>query len=310
MKILVTGGAGFIGAPLSSRLAEAGHDVVVWDKNVNAGLADQGIAQYDVDIADRAAVDKALAEATPEVIVHAAAVVGVIASVGAIPQTVNVNIMGSVNLFEAVVAQGGVTRLIDLSSEETYGDFPAEPLDEDDRGLPLSPYGITKYTVERLGNYYATVHGLPYVAARLSWVYGPFFPRQRIPQTWINAALEGRATTLPHGADQRIDFTHVDDIVAGLHLLVEADTLHHPAYHLATAQGVTLGELAAMMKEILPDWSVDLGPGNLLFSPGVFAATKGAMKIDRAVADLGYRPTVSLREGLERTIEHTRNQNS
>ncbi|WP_158674601.1 NAD-dependent epimerase/dehydratase family protein [Streptomyces hoynatensis] len=306
MTTLVTGGAGFVGRPLAAHLARRGHRVLAADRlsaaEALAGLPGE-VAYRQVDVADRAAVARLIEDTRPEIVVHTAAVVGVAASVGAgVMPTVQVNIAGSVNLFEALHRVGGVRRLIDLSSEEYYGDFATDPLPETAPAAPVSPYGISKFAVERLGRFYAETAGLPYVAARLCWVYGPGFPRTRLPAPWLDDIAAGRVSILERGGDQRIDFTHIDDVVQGLTLLAEAGTLRHRAYHLATGRAATLHEMAGILRRLRPQWRARVGDGGLELAPGVPAARKGALDITRAHEELGYTPRVSLAAGLESNL--------
>ena len=301
MTVLVTGGAGFLGRPLVHRLAALGERVVSFDRVGTGEPLPAGVTEVAGDITDGALLDRVLRAHAVSEVVHGAAIVGVTASVAGLADAVRVNIDGSVALFEAVLRAGGVRRLLDLSSEETYGHFSADPIAEDDPARPISPYGITKYAVERLGEYYAGQHGLPYTAVRLCWVYGPGFPRRRLPHPWLEDAAAGRPSTLAQGGDQRIDFTYVDDVVDGVLLLVQADQLDHRAYNLATGHAADVRELASEIAKLRPGWRVDLGGGPLEMAPGVAAARKGALDITRARA-LGYTPRVPLADGLARTL--------
>ncbi|MFJ6114585.1 NAD-dependent epimerase/dehydratase family protein [Agrococcus sediminis] len=303
-RIVITGGAGFLGVPTALALRAMGHEVTVLDAKGDPRLADAGITTRVGSILDGAFVREILAEARPDIIIHAAAVVGVAASLGGVARSVEVNVLGSVTVFEAA-CELGLSRFVDISSEETYGDFAEEPIGEDAPALPKSPYGITKFTVERLGAFYAEHRGLPYVAVRFCWVYGPDFPRARVPQQWIEDALAGRSSVEPHGAEQRIDFTYVDDAVAGLLAIVSAEHLEHRAYNIATGVAHPLERVAEAVRLEFPGWSLQIGDGLVEMAPGVRAARKGAMSIDRA-AELGYRPTVDLDEGIRRTIESCR----
>ncbi|MGW3350286.1 NAD-dependent epimerase/dehydratase family protein [Nonomuraea rubra] len=298
--MLVTGGAGFLGHPLVRALAGLGERVVSFDRRTR-GSFPPSVTEVAGDITDGSHLEHVLRAYAVTEVVHAAAVVGVTASVAGLPAAVNVNIDGAVALFEAVGRAGGVRRVVDLSSEETYGHFARDPIREDDPALPISPYGITKYAVERLGGYYADRHGLPYVAVRLCWVYGPGFPRLRLPHPWLQDAAAGRPSRLARGGDQRIDFTYVDDVIDGLLLVLNAERLGHRAYNLATGHAVGLRELAAELARLRPGWHVDLGDGPLEMAPGVTAARKGALDITRARA-LGYAPRVPLSEGLARIL--------
>lgn len=301
MTVLVTGGAGFVGRPLVRRLAELGESVVSFDRTCAADVATGRVVEVSGDITDGALLERVLREHSVSEVIHGAAIVGVTASVAGLAESVRVNIDGSVALFEAVNRVGGVRRVVDLSSEEVYGHFSKEPIAEDDPGRPISPYGIGKYAVERFGGYYAEHHGLPYTAVRLCWVYGPGFPRRRLPQPWLEDAAAGRPSRLTEGGDQRIDMTFVDDAVEGILLVLRAERLDHCAYNLATGRAVDMRELADEIAKLRPGWQVELGGGRLEMAPGVVSARKGALDITRARA-LGYAPRTSLAEGLSRTL--------
>jgi nucleoside-diphosphate-sugar epimerase len=300
MTVLVTGGAGFVGAAVCTALRERGQRVVVLDGK--APPNDEHGEHVVGDVTDAELVRAVVRRNKVTHIVHAASIVGVAASAGNPAPAVRVNTVGAVNVFEAA-AEAGVHRVVDISSEEVYGDFAEDPVSEDAPQVPVSPYGITKYAVERLGDYYARTRGVGYVAVRLCWVYGPGFPRQRLPQPWLIDQLEGRPSVLARGGAQRIDFTFISDAVAGILAVLGAPRPAHRAYNIATGRAYSLRELAGIMRELWPSWRVPLGDGPLELSPGVDAARKGALRIDRAATELGYRPRIGLAEGLSRTAE-------
>lgn len=301
MSVLVTGGAGFLGGYVSRALRARGEQVVVLDR-APAPAADVGAGTVYVpgDVADADALLDLMRDHAVTRVVHAAAVVGVAATADDPATAMRVNILGAVSVFNAAAALG-VRRLVDISSEEVYGDFPEDPVHEDAPARPVSPYGISKAAVEALGGYYARTRGLPYVAVRLCWVYGPGFPRVRLPQQWLDDVRAGRDSVLERGGAQRIDFTYVDDAVRGVLAALDADSLSHHAYNVATGQAVTLAGLAETMRTLWPAWYVQVGPGALELAPGVDAARKGALAVGRAEAELGYRPRIGLAEGLRRT---------
>lgn len=299
MSVLVTGGAGFLGRNICRELRARGRDVVALDRSASADL-DAGVTYVPGDVTDGAALRELMRDHRVTRVVHAASIVGVAASAGDPAPALRVNILGAVAVFEAAAA-AGVERLVDISSEEYYGDFAEDPIREDAPSAPVSPYGISKSAVEHMGGYYARTRGLPYAAVRLCWVYGPGFPRARLPQPWLEDVRAGTNSVLERGGDQRIDFTYVNDAVRGVVAAVEADHLPHAAYNVATGQAVTLTELAAVIHDLWPSWHAEVGPGALELAPGVPAARKGALAVDRAAAELGYRPEISLADGLRRT---------
>lgn len=191
MRVLITGGNGFLGFEVASRLAARGDSVVALDAAITPPLSDlEAVTPILCDITDRDAVAEALARHRPDAVVHLAAIVGVPASLASPHETVRVNIAGSLNLFEAMAAVG-TRRVIHMSSEEIYGDFPAPIVDETCPPAATTPYGITKMAVESFGRAYSDTHGLDCINLRASWVYGVRLTRPRPPMTYLNAALEG-----------------------------------------------------------------------------------------------------------------------
>ena len=288
--VLITGGAGFVGSHLADALVRSGHRVVLYDNFATGRPANVGdLACVTGDILDLGHLLRTMRRHDVDRVVHGAAIVGVPASLERPVLATKVNIEGSLTVFEACQL-AGVRRIVDLSSEEVYGEFREAAVDETARQEPVSPYGISKHSVELLSKHF---DGLPYVAARLCWVYGPRFPRARLPQVWLCDALAGRRSTLATGGDQRVDFTYIDDAVDGLLRLLDAERLAHRAYHLATGTAHTIRDLADMLKRLVPGWTVDLGGGTLPLN-----VQKGALVIDRARDELGYEPRVDLATGL------------
>ncbi|MEW1819293.1 NAD(P)-dependent oxidoreductase [Arthrobacter sp. NPDC080031] len=308
MTVLVTGGCGFIGSHITKALAMRGRTIVAFDRNLRSAeeiagteLASQ-ITVVEGNVTDTAKLAAVIREHEVTEVVHAAAIVGVAASATGPSFAVRINVEGALALFDAVTETRQVNRIVDLSSEEVYGHFSQDPIPEDSPRAPISPYGISKLAVEQLGEYYAEHHGLPYVAARLCWVYGPGFPRNRVPNSWLDDVATGTKSVMPRGGDQRIDFTYIDDVLSGVIALLEAPSLRHRAYNVATGEAVTVRELAGTIQQQNPTWSVELGPGALELAPGVLAARKGAMDTDRIYSEIGWRATTSLGDGLARTL--------
>lgn len=303
MSVLITGGCGFIGAHLTRALAARDDRVVLIDTAPPASPPDLGdrVLAVTGDVTDADLLAETMARHHVVDVIHAAAVVGVAAGARSPANTVHVNVDGAASVLAAAAATG-VRRVVDLSSEEVYGDFPTDRATEDTPKDPVSPYGISKLAAEQLGRYYAAHHGLSYAAVRLCWVYGPGFPRRRLPQPWLEDIALGRPSHLERGGDQLLDLTYVADAVAGILAVRDAPTLRHHVYNVATGVATSVRKLAALLLARWPDWQVDVGDGPLELAPGIDAARKGALDITRARDELGYRPRVSLDDGLDRTL--------
>ncbi len=163
---------------------------------------------------------------------------------------------------------------------------------------PLYAYGITKVAVEQLGRTYKLTAGLDCINLRTSWVYGPDFPRMRIPRDLLEAAIDGRPLHLKQGGDSAIDQTYIDDFVQGT--LLALDHNNHPfdAYHIASGTAPTLFEMADYIRELVPGADISIGPGTYQHAGVVDIPNKGALDCSRAGEVFGYRPRFDLRAGL------------
>ena len=306
-RYLVTGGSGFVGAEIVATLAARGDEVAAFDLRPTPRIESLAAAHKNVsfvagEIAEWPGIASLMQSFRPDAVVHCAAVVGVRASLEAPIQTMRVNVEGSINVMEAM-RLFGVRRMVHMSSEETYGHFRSDRIDEDHPQHPVMAYGISKVTVEQLGRSYAQRYGLECLNVRACWVYGPGLPRARVPNTLVAAAASGKPLHLESGADFRVDHTYIDDIVDGTIRVL--DHRDHPfdAYHIASGSATSLAEIVAILKEIVPGAELSVGPGNMEFVPGLPVWRKGALDIGRAAKVLGYRPHYDIRAGIAATLE-------
>ena len=306
-RVLVTGGAGWLGAAVARRLVARGDHVVVLD-NFQAGTPanleglGSNVRLVTGDITDLSGLLVLIKEHRIQRILHAAAIVSVISSLAAPSYVTRVNIEGTLNVLEAM-RLFDVERTVHISSEETYGDFRYEPIDEEHPLAPTAPYGITKVASEHLGRFYRALHKTDFINVRTSWVYGPSFPRLRIPRTLIEAALENRPLHLPSGGDARIDHTYLDDCVDGILLALDHPSHPYDVYNIGSGQSWSTAEMVAMVRELIPGADLSVGPGPHRFTDEMVAPKKGALDITRARTVLGYQPKYDLRQGLAANIE-------
>jgi UDP-glucose 4-epimerase len=306
-RVLVTGASGFIGYGVTEALLARGDDVLATDVAISPRL--QKLAEQNPalkftagEITEWPLLVRLLKDGKPDKIVHCAAVVGVPASVGSPIGTFRVNVEGTINLLEAM-RFFGVRRMVNISSEEIYGPFLSDTIDEDHRCLPTKPYGISKFVVEQVARDYAAAHGLECIHTRTCWVYGPYFPRPRAPRNLLDAAIHGRSLHLPGGASYAVDQVHIDDVVQGVLLALDKPSHKYDAYHIATGVAVSFGEVVGIIKARLPKADISYGSGPLQFVDGTEAVRKGALSIARAERELGYKPRWTMQTGLDAWID-------
>ena len=310
MRILVTGGSGFLGFETARMLAARGDFVIALDTHVSSDLRALASISSNVvavagDITDLANLVQVFKAHEPGAVVHFAAIVGVPASFASPANILRVNVQGSLNVFEAM-RLFGVRRAIHMSSEEVYGDFAGPVAGEEDPQRPLMPYGITKLAVEHFGRAYHELHDLECINLRTSWVYGVRLDRPRPPMNYLEAALAGRRLHLATGGDTVTDYTYVDDLVTGVLLALDHEDHQYDVYNVASGQAVSDRDLIEHIKEVLPEADLAIGPGRREFAPGIRIPIKGALDIARAQAAFGYRPKFDIRRGIEMYIDQWR----
>lgn len=310
--ILVTGASGFIGLAVTRALLARGDRVSGFDAAISPGLAalaGPALAIVPGEITEWPALAQVFARDKPDAVIHCAAIVGVPLSARAPITTVRVNIEGALNVLEAM-RLFGTRRMIHLSSEETYGAFTAGRIDETHPQNPTMPYGITKLAVEHLARSHALLHETETIHIRTSWVYGPNFPRLRVPRVFIDKALAEEAYQLAGGADVRVDHTYIDDLVAGLLGALDLPTHPHDAYNMASGNAPSFAEMAHMVNELVPGARMSVGDGPFAWGDvdgkPLPAVRKGALDVGRAHKAFGYKPRFDLRAGLAETIARER----
>jgi UDP-glucose 4-epimerase len=310
-RVLVTGGSGFIGSGVVRALAGRRDQVLAVDTGRSPVIAEleeiypDNVSFAPGDITEWPQIAQAIKTFRPTAIVHCAAIVGVLNSVGAPISTIRVNVEGSLNLFEAM-RLFDVPRLVHISSEETYGPFEADIIDETHPARPLQPYGISKYAVEQLARDYVRSHGMEILHVRTCWVYGPRLPRPRVPKILIDAIVDNHPCHLQQGGDFRVDHVYVDDCVDGILKVLDHASHRFDAYNIATGTAPSLGEIVDLLKQLVPGAQLSVAPGNYEFAKGVGAVKKGALDITRARNELGYAPHYDIRSGLEAYLEWRR----
>lgn len=302
-RVLVTGGAGFIGSHVVDLLLAEGHKVAVVD-NLSTGRRENVNPQADFFLVDIGSPDLAAVfdAVRPQAVVHLAAQASVPVSVADPARDAAVNILGSVNLLQQSV-RAGVDKFVYVSTGGAlYGEPQYLPCDEDHPIVPLSPYGVSKHTVEHYLHFYRQVHGLAYTVLRLANVYGPRqdpFGEAGVVAIFTQRMLDGEQVVIYGSGEQERDFVYVLDCArAAVLALSRGDG---QAYNIGCGRGTTINALFALMRSIT---GYTLEPRYDPPRPGdVF---RSFLNADKARRELGWEPTVSLDEGLRRTVAHFR----
>jgi UDP-glucose 4-epimerase len=308
-RALVTGGAGFIGSHVADLLLQEGYDVEIID-NLSSGRREnvpQGAAFHQMDIATDDAA-RVVHSGRFDVLFHLAAQIDVRKSVTDPVNDARINIIGTINLLEAVRGSGHATRFVFSSTGGAiYGDFVPVPSVETMPKDPESPYGIAKLSVELYMGYYGRVHHVDTVALRYSNVYGP---RQDphgeagVVAIFCNKLLEGEPLTVFGDGRQTRDYVFAGD-VARANLAAATVSLPDPrevdvrAFNIGTGRETSVLELAESLRRAAGK-SVPLA--HLPARAGELP--RSAVSNDKAVASLGWRPTVNLEDGLRMTYEY------
>ncbi|MFI7674932.1 NAD-dependent epimerase/dehydratase family protein [Actinophytocola sp. NPDC049390] len=311
MRALVTGGAGFIGSTLVDRLIADGHDVTVVDdlsRGTPANLADAAdtgrLTVRELSITDPALAD-VVAEAAPEVVFHLAAQIDVRSSVADPFDDANRNVLGTIAVAEA--ARGAGVRKVVLASSggSIYGTPEDLPVAETAALNPKAPYAASKIAAEVYLNTYRELYGLDCTHLAPANVYGP---RQNphgeagVVAIFANALLTGRPTTLFGDGGNTRDYVYVGDVVAAF-VAASGEVGGGKRYNIGTGVQTSDRELHTLVARAA---NADDKP---VFAPARLGDLRAsALDAQAATAELGWRPDVSLDEGIRRTVDYFRKQ--
>lgn len=300
MKILVTGGAGFIGSHIVDRYIELGHDVDIFD-NLSSGLKENinpKATFHEIDINDKA-IFPIIQRAGYDVISHQAAQMSVRFSLDYPQFDAQNNIIGTINLMEAA-RRYGVTKVIFASSGGTvYGEQQTHPCDEDHPLLPLSPYGITKVACEKYLHYYKQVYGIDSVVYR----YGNVFGARQNPKgeagviaIFTGKMLGGEQPIINGDGKTTRDYIYIKDIVNANELALDESV--SGTFNVTTGIETNTNQIFHLIKDILKS-DIEEHHG-----PAIPGEPRRSVCSNEKLMRQGWRIEVSLAEGMRRSIEY------
>jgi UDP-glucose 4-epimerase len=303
---LVTGGAGFIGSHLVEALLGQGHSVRVLD-NFSTGSRDNLtpflpdlIELIEGDVSDEEAVREAMRGV--DLVFHQAALPCAARSVEDPFATHRACTTGTLQVLQAA-CQAGVRRVIYAASSSAYGNSERLPKSEADPTAPLSPYAVAKLAGEQYCTCFSHMFGLETVRLRYFSVFGPRQnpdgPYAAVIPRLIRCLLAGQSPTIHGDGRQSRDFTFVRDVVRASLLAAEAPDVSGKVYNIACGRRTSLLELVTILNELLGTF---VKPEHIHPRPGDVRHSQA--DITRAERELGYLPSVSLRQGLRRCVEY------
>ncbi len=313
-RVLVTGGAGFIGSSLCHDLLERGNEVVCLDnfatgkkENIKDLRGNPGFRLIDGDIRDPETCNKAVKGV--DVVLHQAALGSVPRSI-ADPATTNaVNINGVLNMLIAT-RDAGIRRVVYASSSSVYGDSPELPKVEERTGKVLSPYAVTKLVNEEYARVFGSLYGMETVGLRYFNVFGrrqdPNGPYAAVIPNFTMAFMKHDSPVINGDGSNSRDFTYIDNVVLANNLAatVENPAAFNQAYNIACGDSVNLNEMTSLLRSYLAEKDPKIAAVNPQHGPNRAGDIPHSMaSIGKAVRLIGYKPQVLFSDGLHRAVE-------
>lgn len=314
MKVMLIGGAGFIGSYLARKLIQENEDVLIYDKfvqysdplkeNYNWAINKRFEGINDCieivrgDTSDKNFLKDTVNQFRPDVVVQLANFpIATMTSKYTEEATTSI-INGTVNILDIAKDSSFIKKVIYVSSSMVYGDFKKIPAPEEHPRNPKDIYGGMKSAGEEIVKAYHRKFGINYIIIRPSAVYGYTDINRRVTGIFIKNALEGEPLRLNRGGIDKLDFTYVEDLASGILLAIKKPIVNE-TFNMTRGEGRSIREFAEVIKRYVPETKIetkddDADPDRPL---------RGAMDISKAKELLGYFPKYSIEEGIEETLK-------
>jgi UDP-glucose 4-epimerase len=300
IKVLITGGAGFIGSNVADRLIDEGYEVVVVDNLVTGKVENlnKKIKFYKYDIREKDLIDIFRAE-KPDYVIHDAAQLGITISMSDPVYDTDVNLKGGVNVFNCC-KESKVKKVIFASSAAVYGEQDYYPADEEHALKPMSPYGIAKMASEKYLNYYFKNFEMKYTALRYANVYGPRqdpFGEGGVVAIFSKKMIGGESPVINGDGRQTRDYVFVSDVVEANIKAIQSDYIG--CINISTEIETAVNELFQILKKISKNNNIKENHG----AANQSEQRRSSLGFKKAREILGWEPRVSIEKGLEITYE-------
>jgi UDP-N-acetylglucosamine/UDP-N-acetylgalactosamine 4-epimerase len=313
-KVLVTGGAGFIGSNLCEALLDKGNQVVCLDnfatgkkENLENLSNDTNFTLIEGDI--RKLEDCLKASKGVDYILHQAAL-------GSVPRSIkdpitsnDVNVSGFLNMLVAA-RDNGVKRFVFAASSSTYGDSESMPKVEDVIGKPLSPYAITKYVNELYADIFSKTYGLETIGLRYFNVFGrkqdPNGAYAAVIPKFVSQLMSGESPVINGDGNYSRDFTYIDNVIQAnlLSLVTNNEKAINTVYNVAYGDRNTLNDLMGYLKEYLSEFDSKISSVEVIYGPNrVGDIPHSHASVDKAKENLNYNPQFTLQQGLKEAVK-------
>lgn len=306
MKILVTGGNGFIGTSLVEKLIKNKHEVAVYDSTLSfidkpkyskAAVKHRKILFphapkkfFDADVRDKEALSQAFEKFNPEVVVHLAGLPMARPLPQYESQMIPVNMYGTLNVLEEFEKSPSCKRIVYTSSSMTYGHFTLNPQPEDVILNPINSYGATKAA----GEYFVKLSKKEWVIVRPTSVYGYADAANRVTQLLLDAALTKKPAWVVQG--ETLDLSYIEDVTDGFLQCIESPSAMYQTFNISRGEPRAASDFAEVLKEYFPKFTYEVR------EPSVQQVFRGALDISKARKFLGFDPKYSIEDGIKEIL--------
>mgnify|MGYP000917688898 CR=1 FL=1 len=312
-KIVITGGAGFIGSHIAENLAKDGHEIVVVDnldpyysvalkkRNTNIVLNSGNATFINADVTDLDKI-KDVIDSTVDYVFHEAAQAGVRISVEDPFKPNDVNVLGTLNVLKASL-DSGVKKVINASSSSVYGKVKYLPFDEQHPTEPVSPYGVSKLAAEHYCRVFYEVYGLPTTSLRYFTVYGPRMRPDLAISIFTRKMLANEPITVFGDGKQTRDFTYIDDVVEANKRLINNKLTDGKILNIGDGNRISVNDLIENLRSITGSTS------EIIYAGKQKGDTEDTLaNIDLGNKLIGYKPLFDIHKGLNKFVDWFKNE--